>query len=141
MRSNLKLIYMKVLFAVLWLILLLPSPTQAETIIKNSVSVSSNGSQNTAQIKTIINGQVVEDTTMSSSSPLSISSRHTVDGDGEIQSMVSTNDPVVTNNKSTTKLTQAEIIKMKALIEQLQMILKMYENLLKQNQTTTSLHL
>ena len=100
-------------------IILLPLQSHAgTTVINNSVSVTSNDGVSTTHIKTVHNGEVVEDTTISTSSPINYHSEY-VDSSTETYINVDTQ----TEN--------AELVdKLNSLIAELNKILAYYEKLL-----------
>jgi len=105
----------------LLIVILLPLQINAETIITNSVSVSANSSNgvNTAHVKTIHNGEVVEDTTITTTSPIN---HHSEYEDSSVKIQTNTN----TDNE------EAKLEKLNSLIKELLIILAHYEKLLAQ---------
>ncbi len=112
----------KILFITLFCVLSLPLFSQADTKINNSISVSTNGGNNTVQVKTTYNGEVIEEVNLNSSSTINYSSNHTLENNSEKSSTTTL------NNKQ--KPDTEEIARLQALLEKLQLILKLYEQLL-----------
>lgn len=115
-RMN-KIIFNKIF---LLLVILLPLQINAETVIHNSVSVSSNGGVSTTHVKTIHNGEVIEDTTIATTSPINYHSEYE-DSSVTIQTNSDTSN---INNGVDVKLE-----KLNALIKELLIILAHYEKL------------
>lgn len=114
---------MKISFLCLILICLVFTPlaSQAETVITNSVSVSTNNVINTTKIKTIHNGEVIEDINISTTTPYHYESNYQ-NKDKEIA--------VFTQTSSNITEDDGRITQLKMLLDQLQKLLVYYEKLL-----------
>lgn len=84
----------------------------ATATVSNNISVSASGGESNTSVRTIINGETVEDISISSQDPITYTS-------------------IVTSTTSTTTATSsaAEIEQLRALISQLQILLTLYEKL------------
>lgn len=111
---------MKKIFNSLLVIVLLLTPTaiKAETVIQNSVSVSANGGASTIKVKTVHNGEVIENTNISTTSPFHYKSEYEK---GEVKSSVKT---------SIDKEESNQITRLNSLLNELRKLLTLYEKLL-----------
>ncbi len=110
----------KILSGLILLILLAPFNTKAETIINNSVSVSSNGGISTTKIQTIHNGEMIEDIEVSTTTPYHYESNYQ---SKDTEALVHTQASTQSNESG--RITQLNI-----LLDQLQKLLIYYEKLL-----------
>lgn len=90
---------------------------RAETNITSSVHITANGGENSATVKTIINGEVIEDWSTTSTEPIVYSK--------------SINSSSTTTEISTTPSQTMNRDQMKALIAKLQALISLYVSLLK----------
>ena len=102
------------------LVLLTPFNTKAETVINNSVSVSTNGNISTTKIQTTHNGETIEDVNVSTTTSYHYESNYQSE-DSEIQIHTQSS----TNSSESGRITQLNI-----LLNQLQKLLIYYEKLL-----------
>ena len=119
---------MKKIFPILLLALLTTAPPAiaSSSVIHNSVSVSADNGVSTTQVKTVINGEVVEDTTISTTTPHKYESRHT-NRDG-LRITYQNQQAIITDkNDELSKRTQ-----LTALLNELRTLLAYYEKLLAQ---------
>ena len=107
---------MKKTFNSLLVITLLLTPTviNAETVIKNSVSVTANGGASTVKVKTVHNGEIVENTIISTTTPFHYQSEYE---NGEIKSSID-------------KEESNQITRLNSLLNELRKLLTLYEKLL-----------
>ena len=107
---------MKKIFNSLLVIVLLLTPTaiKAETVIQNSVSVSANGGASTIKVKTVHYGEVIENTSISTTSPFHYQSEYE---NGEIKSSID-------------KEESNQITRLNSLLNELRKLLTLYEKLL-----------
>ncbi len=105
---------------ILLLILIsLPTLASASTIISNSVSVTANGGVGTTHVKTISNGEVIENTTISTTTPYHYESNYNSDDKTQTISTPVNND-----------LEKIEMInRLLALLAELRTLMAYYENL------------
>lgn len=103
-------------------ILLLSTPTgiKAETIIQNSVSVTTNGGVSTTIIKTTQNGEIIEDINISTTTPFHYQSKY--QNGEEVKNSI--------NKENLDRINQIN-----SLIKEFQTLLSLYEKLLA-NQNT-----
>lgn len=80
--------------ATLTLLLMLGFPfmSSAETVIENNISVKAGDGAATAHVKSVINGEVVENITISDKESISYQSSHTVEND---QMTISSSSPAI----------------------------------------------
>lgn len=112
---------MKKIFTIILLSLFVISTTTfaSSTTIQNSISVTTNGGVGTTHVKTTYNGEVIEDTNISTTTSYKHNSKYTF------------NDDVIEaaeNNYETEE--QDKIIKLSALLNELRTLLAYYEKLL-----------
>jgi len=112
---------MKKIFSITLLcVLVFPAFSQASTNINNSISITASGGNNSVQIKTTHNGEVIEDINLTSSSTIEYSSKKIITEENKIASST------ISKQKSDSE----EITRLKTLLEKLQLILKLYEKLM-----------
>lgn len=100
--------------------LLLPQLTFAETTVTNTVSVSADGNGNSqAAVTTVVNGEIVEDWSDTSSSTITYSSTYTADGAANYTEV--TTDPAVD--------AEAKRMLLETLIARLQALIQLYVTL------------
>lgn len=114
------LITKQYLLLILSCFLLLPLFTFAETTVTNTVSVSADGnSNNQAAVTTVVNGEIVEDWSDTSSSTITHSSTYTA--------AVVTNHTEVTADQAVD--TEAKRLLLETLIARLQALIQLYVTL------------
>lgn len=118
-RGN-KIIMKKIFSITLLYVLVFPAFSQASTNINNSISITASGGNNSVQIKTTHNGEVIEDINLTSSSTIEYSSKNIITEENKIASST------ISKQKSDSE----EITRLKTLLEKLQLILKLYEKLM-----------
>jgi len=107
---------------VLLLAFMLPTQIMASTtIISNSVSVTSNNGVNQAHIKTVQNGEVIEDTTIATTSAINYYSENTSS---------SYETKIKTTSAATGENNEELLTRLNSLISELRTILAYYEKLL-----------
>jgi len=94
------------------------SQVSAETTVTNSVNVTANGGESHAAVTTIINGEVVEDWSASSTEPIVYSKS------------ITSSSTVNTTELSTTPSQATNHDQLKALIAKLQALISLYVSLL-----------
>ncbi len=94
------------------------SSVEAETNVTQSVSVSANGGESHASVKTVINGEVVEDWSATSNEPI------------EYSQTISTTNATTTTEISTNPTQQKTDAQLKEIISQLQALIAFYVSLL-----------
>lgn len=104
----------------------------SSSVVQNSVSVSSGDGVSTTRVKTVINGETVEDIDISTTTPYRHESRHTrSDGRSTSYTGISIN-----NNEISAKGTgESRTALLTALLNELQTLLAYYEKLLAQQQS------
>ena len=110
----------KILSGLMLLVLLTPFNTKAETVINNSVSVSTNGNISTTKIQTTHNGETIEDVNVSTTTPYHYESNYQSEDD-EVKIFTQTSS----QSSEYGRITQLNI-----LLNQLQKLLIYYEKLL-----------
>jgi len=108
----------KIISLTLLLIIILPINVVANTVIHNSVSVTASGGTTSTKIKTVHNGEVVEDVSVSTNTPYQHQSTYS--------------NKTEQNNTEITQTDEAIIIQLQSLINELRLILSFYEKLLAQ---------
>ncbi|USN87627.1 MAG: hypothetical protein H6779_04440 [Candidatus Nomurabacteria bacterium] len=109
---------MKIIGGILSLVVFFPISVSADTFISNSVSVSASNGVSTTHVRTISNGEVVEDTTISSTTPYQYKSSYSSE-DGLSHTKVDTS----INDKLT------ELNRLLDLLAKLQTLMSYYEKL------------
>lgn len=103
---------------VLGCLLAFVSPVNAETTVTNSVNVSAGGGESHAAVTTIINGEVVEDWSATSTEPIVYSKS------------INSSSTVTKTEVSTTPSQTTDHDQLKALIAKLQALISLYVSLL-----------
>ena len=108
----------------------LSTPANASSsVVSNSVSVSSSNGVSTTKVKTVINGETVEDIDVSTTTPYRHQSSYTSDN-GEATSY--TNININNNNDNANSTEDSRTTLLTALLNELQTLLAYYEKLLAQ---------
>lgn len=76
----------------LMLALVLPFVVSAETVVENNVSVTASGGEATAKIKSVVNGETVEDITITGEDSISYTSNYTAENSTTSITINSTED-------------------------------------------------